>query len=169
MKRLFGEEVEVDGFAHGFVAGVAGVEVVAGVVERKEYAGVCGVGGHFVEVDDAVELVGGANPFVDGPAHLLAGGGLVFCSDEGCEGCAVDLDAVSVGAGCELAEACDEVVGGDDVVGFGGVGGVADVVDAFHDDEVFDAGLGDDVAVEAGEGGGTGGVVEDAVASNALV
>ena len=166
---LFGEEIEVDGFAHGLVAGVAGVEVVAGVVEREEHAGVGGVGGDFVEVDDAVELVGGADPFVDGLAHLFAGGGLVFCADEGCEGGSVDLDAVSVGAGGELAEADDEVVGGDDVVGLGGVGGVADVVDALHDDEVLDAGLGEDVAVEAGEGGGAGGVVEDAVAADAFV
>ena len=28
----------------------------------------------------------------------------------------------------------------------------ADVVDAFHDDDVRDAGLGEDVAIEAGEG-----------------
>ena len=76
---------------------------------------------------------------------------------------------MGVGAGGELAEAGDEVVGGDDVVGLGGVGGVADVVDAFHDDEVLDAGLGEDVAVEAGEGGGAGGVVEDAVAADAFV
>ena len=76
---------------------------------------------------------------------------------------------MSVGAGGELGEACDEVVRGDDVVGFVGVGGVADVVDALHDDEVLDAGLGDDVAVEAGEGGGAGGVVENAVSAYALV
>ncbi len=145
------------------------MEVVAGVVEGEKHAGVGGVGGDFVEVDDAVELVGGADPFVDGLAHVFAGGGLIFRSDEGCEGCAVDLDAVGVGAGGELAEAGDEVFGGDDVVGLVGVGGVADVVDAFHDDEVLDAGLGEDVAVEAGEGGGAGGVVEDAVAADALV
>ena len=75
------------------------MEVVAGVVEREEHAGVGGVGGEFIEVDDAVELVGGADPFVDGLAHVLAGRGLVFCADEWCEGCAVDLDAVGVGAG----------------------------------------------------------------------
>ena len=167
--RLFGEEVEVDGVAHGFVAFIAGVEMVAGVVEREEHAGVGGVGGDFVEVDDAVELIGGADPFVDSLAHLLAGGGLVFCADEGCERCADDLDAVSVGAGGELAEAGDEVVGGDDVVGLGWVGGVADIVDAFHDDEVFDASLRKDVTVEAGQGGGAGDVVEDAVAADALV
>ena len=44
-----------------------------------------------------------------------------------------------------------------------------DVVDAFEDDEVFDAGLGEDIAVEAGEGVGAGVVVEDAVASDAFV
>ena len=68
-----------------------------------------------------------------------------------------------------MAEAGDEVVGGDDVVGFIGVGGVANVVDALHDDEVLDASLGEDVAVEAGESGGPGGVVEDAVTADALV
>jgi hypothetical protein len=167
--ELPGEEVEVDGFAHGFVAGVAGVEVVAGVVEDEEHSGVSGVGGDFVEVDDAVELVGGSDPVVDGLAHLFASGGLVFRSDEWGEGRADDLDAVGVGAGGELAEACDEVVGGDDVVGLGWVGGVADVVDALHDDEIFHSRLGDDVAVEAGECGGAGGVVEDAVAADALI
>ena len=47
------------------------MEVVAGVVEREKHAGVGGVGGDFVEVDDAVELVGGADPLVDGLAHRL--------------------------------------------------------------------------------------------------
>ena len=128
-----------------------------------------GIRGDFVEVDDAVELIGGADPLVDGLAHLLAGGGLIFCADEGCEGGSEDFDAVGMSAGGELAEAGDEFFGGNDVVGFGGIGGVADVVDAFHDNEVLDAGLGEDVAVEAGEGGGAGGVVEDTVAADALV
>ena len=128
-----------------------------------------GIRGDFVEVDDAVELIGGADPLVDGLAHLLAGGGLIFGTDEGREGGAEDLDAVGMSAGGELAEAGDEFFGGNDVVGFGGIGGVADVVDALHDDEVLDAGLGQDVAVEAGEGGGAGVVVENAVAADALV
>jgi hypothetical protein len=166
---LLRKEFEVDGFAHGFIAVVAGVEVVAGVVEREKHAGVRGVGGEFVEVDNAVELVGGANPFVDGLTHLFACRTLILCADEWRKGSADDLDAMSVGAGCELAEADDEIFCGDDVVGFGGVGGVADVVDAFHDDEVLDAGLGEDVAVESGQCGGTGGVVEDAVAADTLV
>ena len=46
---------------------------------------------------------------------------------------------------------------------------MADVVDAFEDDEVLDAGLGEDVAVEAGERVGPVAVVEDAVAADAFV
>src|SRR5579871_271304 len=72
--RLFGEEVEVDGVGNGFVAGVAGVEVVAGVGCGGEDGWVRGVLRGFVEVDEAVELVGGADPLVDGLAHGFAGG-----------------------------------------------------------------------------------------------
>jgi hypothetical protein len=76
---------------------------------------------------------------------------------------------VGVGAGGELGEAEDEIVRSDRVAGMSGRGGVADVVDALHDDEVLDACLGEDVAVEAGEGGGAGVVVQDAVAADAFV
>lgn len=145
------------------------MEVVAGVVQWQEHSRVGWVGGDFVEVDDAVKLGGGADPLVDGLTHGFAFGGLVFGSDKGGEGCADDLDAVGVGAFGELAEAGDDIRGGDDIVGRFGVGSVADVVDALHDDEVFDAGLGDDVAVEAGERARAGGVVEDAVAADAFV
>jgi hypothetical protein len=46
---------------------------------------------------------------------------------------------------------------------------VADVVDAFHDDEVFDASLGEDIPVEAGECGRAGGVVEDTISADSFV
>jgi hypothetical protein len=48
------------------------VEVVAGVVEDDEHAWMGGVGGGLVEVDDAVELVRGADPVVDGLADGFA-------------------------------------------------------------------------------------------------
>ncbi len=53
--------------------------------------------------------------------------------------------------------------------GLVGAVGVADVVDAFEEDDVLDAGGGEDVAVEAGEGVGAVAVVEDAIAADALV
>ena len=114
-------------------------------------------------------MAGGANPLVDGFAHRFSCGRGVAGADVGGEGGAEDLDAVGVGAGDELAEAGDEVFGGDGIVGMGGARGVADVVDAFEDDEVLDASLGEDVAVEAGEGAGAGLVVQDAVAADAFV
>jgi hypothetical protein len=46
---------------------------------------------------------------------------------------------------------------------------MANVVGAFHDDEVLDAGLGDDVAVEADETAGASAVMEDAVTADTLV
>ena len=166
--RLFGEELEVDGVAHGFVACVAGMEVVAGVVGCGESGGICRVLRGFVEVDEAVELVGGFDPVVDGLAHGFACGVGVSGSLIGREGCAVDLDAVLVCALGHLGETLDEVVGGDYIV-WSGAGCVSDVVDALEDDEVLDACLGEDVAVEACECVGAGDVVQDAVAADAFV
>ena len=143
--------------------------MIAGVCGGGEYGGIGVVSRGFVEVDEAVELAGGPDPLIDRLAHSFAGGGGIFGSDVGGEGSSVDLDAVGVGAGGELAESDDEVFGGDDVVGVDWVGGVTDVVDAFKDDEILDAGLGEDVTVEAGEGIGAGDIVQDAVAADTLV
>ena len=143
--------------------------MVSRVVERKEHAGVGGVGGDFVEVDHTVKLIRSTDPFVEGLAHLFAGRGLVFGSDEWSESSADNFDAVSVGSCGELAKAGDEVLSCDDVVGLGGIGGVTNVVDALHDDEILDAGLSENVTVEAREGRGAGVVMEDAIATDAFV
>ena len=150
-------------------AGVAWVEVVAGVYGGTEDGGVGGVAGSFVEIDKAVEEGGGSDPLVDGFADLVAGGAGVAGAHVGGDGGADDFEAVGVGPGDELGEAGDEVVGGDDVVGAGGIVGVADVVDGFEEDDVFDAGGGEDVGVKAGESAGAPAVVEDAIAADAFV
>jgi hypothetical protein len=95
--RLFGEEFEVDGVGHGFVACVGRMEVVAGVGEGGEGGWVGGVLGGFVEVDEAVELTGGPDPLVDGLTYGFACGRGVSGAYVRSEGCAVDLDAVEVG------------------------------------------------------------------------
>ncbi len=100
--RLMAKDVEVDGVAHGFVAGVAGVEVVAGVGGGGEGGGVGGVAGGLIEVDEAVEVRGGANPVVEGLADGVAGGRGVAAAEVGREGGAEDLDAVGVGTAGEL-------------------------------------------------------------------
>ena len=90
----------------------------------------------------------------------------------GGEGGEVDLDAMVVSSGDELNVGLDEVFEGGVVSGCcGGVAvfGVADVVDAFEEDEVADAGQGDAVVVEARESAGAGAEMEEAVAADAFV
>src|SRR6266567_6946003 len=65
---LVGEEGERDGGGHCFVACGGGVKVVAAIVGGEELVGVLGVADYGVEVDDSVEVSGGADPLVDGLA-----------------------------------------------------------------------------------------------------
>ena len=80
-------------------AGVAWVEVVAGVYGGTEDGGVGGVAGSFVEIDKAVEEGGGSDPLVDGFADLVARGAGVTAAHIGGDGGADDLEAMGVGLG----------------------------------------------------------------------
>ena len=166
---FLGEEVEVDGVGHGLVAGVVGVEVVAGVEGLEEAVGLGGVAAGFVEVDDGVEGSAGEDEVVDGLAHGFALGAEVVGSGEGSEGGANDLDAAGVGSVDDLGVAPFDLLGGDGFVGVEGEEGAADVVGGEREDEVAGTGLGEDVTIQACEGGGAGSVVEDAVAGDAFV
>lgn len=99
-----GEEGEVDGFGHGSVAGGVGVQVVAAIFGWKHAVGVGGIADGLVEVDEAVEVAGGANPGIDGLAVGLGGraGMVVVGSAVGGDGGADDADAVGVGADDDL-------------------------------------------------------------------
>src|SRR5437763_3411451 len=102
-------------------------------------------------VYDRIERPALAHPLVDGLARPLAyrrpragKKGLVL---ERRQGRAEDLDAGCPGAHRKLFEARDHLVGGDLFLGLRPT--VAQIVGAQHDDYVLDAGLSDDVAVEA--------------------
>ena len=168
------EELEGYGFADGAVARGAGVEVVAAIVGGEHAIGMGGVADDFVEVEDGVEVAGGEDPGIDGLAVRFGGGTgvVVVRAGEGRDGGADDLDAVSVGAIDDL------LIGGEDARDERGVfsgGNIAEarkateVVDGFEDDEPADAGLRDDVAVEAGEHVGAEAVGEEVIAADALV
>ena len=183
MPAELSEEGKVDGLGHGAVACGVGVEVVAAVEGGEEMGGVGGVGGGPVEVDDGVEVAGGADPGVEFLAVGFAGGAgvVVVGAGVGRDGGAVDPEIVGVGAGDDLLVGADHTVDEGVAEGLGvggsyGVGGVgeialeaAEVVDAFEEDDVADGGLGEDVAVEAGEGVGAEAVGEEVVAADALV
>jgi len=149
--------------------GVAWVEMVAAVYCGGEDGGVDGVAGGFVEVDDTVKDGVGADPLVNGLADGFAGGAGVSGSGVGRDGGSEDLETVGVSSGGELCEASDEICGGDDIARAGGIVGVANVVDAFEEDNVLYSGGGEDVGVETGEGVGSPAVVEDAVAADSFV
>ena len=93
-------------------------------------------------------------------------------ADVGGDGGSVNADAVGAGAGDDLLiggmNAGNEgvVIGGGN---FAVDGEAAEIVDALKDDEVADAGLDEDSAIEAGEGVGAEAVGEEVIAADALV
>ena len=69
----------------------------------------------------------------------------------------------------ELPQPVDQLLGADLVARVRGVRAAEEIVDPLHDDDVRHAGLGEDVAVEAGERARAGGRGEDAVAADPRV
>ena len=98
------------------------MEVVAAVVGGEEVVGVGGVTDYLVEIDGGVEVVGGADPGVDGLAVGFAeGAGVVVVGAEvGGDGGSVDAEVVGVGSGDDL------FVRGEDSLDEGGVLGGGD-------------------------------------------
>ena len=66
------EQREVDRVAHLAVPAVARVQPIAAIVDRPHLCGDLGVAKRSIEVGDAIESAGLADPFVDGNAVLLA-------------------------------------------------------------------------------------------------
>ena len=125
----------------------------------------------FVEVDDRVEGAAVADPGVDRLALGLAlrgpGAGKKRLVLERRQGAAEHLDAACLGTHRELLQAGDHLLGRDLLVGLGPA--VAEVVGAEHHDRVGDAGLDQDVAVEATQAAVAPDVVQDPVAAEPLV
>src|SRR6185312_1520241 len=143
--------------------------MVSGVVRGKKHGRFGGIAGDFVEVDDGVEGSAGTDPLIHRLANLLALRRGVAGTDVGSEGCADDFDSVGMGARNQLGEGEGEVLRGDIVSGLERLGHMANVVDAFKDDDVFHSALREHVAVKTREGVWAGSIMEEAVASDAFV
>ncbi len=164
---LAGEDAQVDGVGHGLIAGVVGVQVVAGVELGAVALGVLRIAGSGFEVHHSVVSAAGADPVVESladgfPALARIAGALV-----GREGAADHADAMGVRLFDDLAVGRDEVLSGEAFAG--GSKAVADVIDAFENHQPLDARLAEDVAVEAGQGARACAVMQHAVAANALI
>ena len=125
------------------------------------------------KIDHPVERTAARDPLVDPHPRLLAQRirvrldrvvGRTKGRDRRCK----DGQAKGVHARDELLVGLDEAVA-DRLLGGGRGGRGTDVVDAFKDHDVFDPGLGEDVAVDAAEGVGAQTVMEDAVPAGCLV
>ena len=106
-RRKSMEQRQIDRRSHAFVTGVPGVEMVAGIGSGIEDRGIGGIARDLIEVDDAVEDAAGADPLIDGFAHLFAGWRGVVGADIRSEGSAEDFDAVGMGARDKLGEGGD--------------------------------------------------------------
>jgi len=150
------------------------MKVVAAVVGGEELIGMLRISDDGVEVNDRVEVAGGAYPSIDGLAVGFAeGAGMVVDgADVGCDGGAVNAKAVSVAARNDLLVSSDDTLDESGVFGrwnFAVTGEAAKVVYAFEDDEPANTGRGEDIAIEAGEGTWAEAVDEQVVAADALV
>jgi hypothetical protein len=164
------KEGDGDGVGQGPVAGRVEVEVVTGVVRRKQPAAVVRVADRAVEVDDGVEPAAGADPPVDRLPRLLADAVRIVVAGavERGERGAVDAEALGVGAGDDLFVGADEV-GRDLLGGRGRRLRRADVVDALEDEQAVDAAPREDVAVQPRRRVRAESAVQDAVAARGLV
>ena len=163
------EDAEVDGVGHGGVACVFGMKMVAAVVLWRESEGMVTIDRGFVEIDGSVEDATCTNPRVDGLANLLA----LFCGITSTlvwgDGGGEDLDTVLVRASRKLAQALFHILCCEVVVRQIWFVESADVIDTLKHDHIADAGLRDNIAIEARQGTGTYSIDEDAIAADAFV
>ena len=108
------------------------------------------------EIDDGVKVSGSANPLIDSLPVCLAGraGMVVTRTTEGQNGCAKDFDVVRMSARNHLLVSGNHVVDEGIVVGLWDIvitSKHTDVVDSFEHHQITNAGLRDDVMIEAGE------------------
>src|SRR6266404_6313952 len=172
------EQGQVDAVAHVHVAEVAGMQMVAGVPDRKHFLGIARVGEALVEIDDSVESVARANPVVHRLLLLPFLQRPIVAGKDGLppgrQRPTVDLDPCRVRSQDHLFVSADDVVRRYDqrwIV----AGRVAEVVDSQEHDDVRHARRRDHVPVEpvlagvvAAERSGHG-IPGDLVAASAVV
>src|SRR5580704_1733035 len=114
--------------------------MIGNVVPGPKWFGIIRILRDFVEVYNSVECAARTDPGIYSLANGLAILACVGGADVGCQRASDHLDAMRVRTFDHLAESAGEVVRRNCVRTWL-PGGNADVVDAFHDHEPFDAGL----------------------------
>src|SRR5713101_2374422 len=97
------EERQVDSISHGLIAGVAWVQVIPAVVERKEECRVTRIAQSLIEVDHRIECAAGPDPVID---RLTVGLSCPGGSGR-CQGTSKDLESSHARARDELRKEGD--------------------------------------------------------------
>ena len=144
------EQREVDRVAHLAVPAVARVQPIAAIVDRPHLCRDLGVAKRSIEVGDAIESAGLADPFVDRNTVLLARrvprvGHEGLVTERG-KRRANQLDAAAMRSHGHLLQTGDHLLAGHLLVGLGPA--IAQIVRAQHDDRVRHARLAQDVSVK---------------------
>ncbi len=144
------------------------MEMVAGVVFRQEPVRFAGVLQGLVEVDAAVDQVGGADEIVIGVADFLAEGSVGAPAAHGKQGADIDLVAKFPGLGDVEFQTVDEILRGGHIAhGTEDIAlcahGMDDVVDALLDDDGVGTVGGDFVGESVGAHEAVGFVLQAAV------
>ena len=82
----FDQQVEIHGLSHSLVAGIAGMQMVTGIIVGPDITGLGRILEHLIEVDHGVECATGADPLVDSLPDLLLLGRVVAFERSAFEG-----------------------------------------------------------------------------------
>ena len=115
------------------------MEVVAGIIFRKEPVGVVGIPERFVKVDAAVDEIGGADEIIAGMPHFLPERSIGPPAAHGKQGAHIDPVTEGTGLGDVILQSLDQLLHGGQVTHgpeniHSGAYRVDDVVDALLDD-----------------------------------
>src|SRR5579863_7560411 len=158
------------------------MKMVAGVESFAELRGMLWVADCGIKIDDSIEGSARTYPLVHCLANRLSVGGKVACSVKWSQGRSKDPDSMLVRAVDDLPQAHDQIVGGHVLPPERAFlrrrcifwlrklqVWPTDIVDSFQHDQRRDAGLGQHIAVEAGQCAYSGPIMQDTVASDSLV
>jgi len=168
--RKSGEDIQRETIRHRLIPSTIRMKIIPTVIPRSNLRRSRGIPNNPVKINDSIERPTGQDPCIDSLSRRLACRVRIRLSrprkrrDRSGE----DGDPGAARIGGDLRECCDQAVPGS---GLGpSVGrGCADVVDAFEDHDVLDAGLLDGVASVPADEARAQAVLEDAVAACGLV
>ena len=145
------------------------MKVIPVVESRLERLRICGIACDGVVVRDCIERAAGANPSIHGLTSFFTFLAVIGRAFIRCQRVADDFDSVRVRPLDHLFGRGDQLVGCDCSARCIRSRGLADIVDAFHDEEPSHAGLAQHITIEARQSIHTCAVHKNAISRDPFV